>query len=51
MSSTKKETKQLSLKEILVTSGSRALGSGLSGAAAMVVQVSSLMWMRTGEKP
>lgn len=32
---------------ILKNSGRRALGSGLAGAAAMVVQVTSLMWMRT----
>ncbi len=37
-----------SIKEILMISGKRALGSGTAGAIAMVAQVSSLMWMRTG---
>lgn len=33
--------------EILKKSANKALGGGMAGAAAMVVQVSSLMWMRT----
>jgi len=36
-----------SLSEILAKAGKRALGGGLPGAAAMVVQVGGLMWLRT----
>jgi len=36
-----------SLGEILQKAGKRALGGGLAGAGAMVIQVTSLMWMRT----
>merc|ERR1719156_76738 len=36
-----------SLGETLKKAGYRALGGGASGAAAMVIQVGSLMWMRT----
>jgi len=35
------------LGEVLQKAAKRALGGGLSGAAAMVVQVTTLMWMRT----
>lgn len=35
------------LKETLQKAGKRALGGGLPGAAAMGIQVTSLMWMRT----
>ncbi|KNC52360.1 carrier protein [Thecamonas trahens ATCC 50062] len=37
----------LSLGEILSKAGKRAIGGGLPGAAAMGVQVISLMWLRT----
>jgi len=33
--------------EIIVSAGKRALGGGVAGASSMVVQVCSLMWMRT----
>ena len=33
--------------EVLRKAGKRALGGGAAGALAMVVQVSSLMWIRT----
>jgi len=36
-----------SLSENLKKAGKRALGGGLAGATAMIIQVSSLMWMRT----
>lgn len=36
-----------SLKEALKKAGKRALGGGIPGAAAMAVQVLSLMWLRT----
>lgn len=32
---------------VVAKAGSRALGGGVSGAAAAVVQVLSLMWLRT----
>jgi len=35
------------LKEKLADAGKRALGGGLSGAAAMCIQVTTLMWLRT----
>lgn len=35
------------LSEVLKKAGKRALGGGLPGAAAMVAQVSTLMWLRT----
>lgn len=35
------------VKEIFAKAGKRALGGGLSGAMAMGVQVTSMMWMRT----
>jgi|EP01047_Picozoa_sp_COSAG01_P018592 hypothetical protein len=38
---------QLALNEVLAKAGKRALGGGLPGAAAMVVQVGGLMWLRT----
>ena len=40
-------SQKLSLKDIYDNSIKRALGGGLTGAAAMGVQVGSLMWMRT----
>ena len=36
-----------SMSAIMAKAGKRALGGGLAGAAAMFVQVGSLMWMRT----
>jgi len=42
--------KQMSLEDVkktLSTSLKRALGGGISGATAMIIQVSSLMWLRT----
>eukprot|EP00051_Salpingoeca_urceolata_P032858 m.17800 g.17800 ORF g.17800 m.17800 type:complete len:393 (-) comp5547_c0_seq2:106-1284(-) len=39
--------KEKSFADILRAAGNRALGGGLPGAAAMAVQVTSLMWMRT----
>jgi len=36
-----------SLQVILASAGKKALGGGISGALAMVVQVVALMWMRT----
>ena len=36
-----------SMKEILKAAGMRALGGGIPGAAAMGLQVLTLMWMRT----
>jgi len=35
------------MSAIMAKAGKRALGGGLAGAAAMFVQVGSLMWMRT----
>ena len=43
----KKPFEQKTLKEILQKSAARALGGGKSGAAAGVLQVISLMWLRT----
>jgi len=43
----KKPFVQKSLSEVLQKAGSRALGGGRSGAAAGVLQVISLMWLRT----
>jgi hypothetical protein len=37
----------VSINEILLEAGKRGLGSGLSGAVAGIVQVLSLMWIRT----
>eukprot|EP00397_Hematodinium_sp_SG-2012_P017464 GEMP01017860.1.p1 GENE.GEMP01017860.1~~GEMP01017860.1.p1 ORF type:complete len:483 (+),score=75.33 GEMP01017860.1:154-1602(+) len=41
------DTKAPPLSEVIAKAGKRALGGGIAGAMAMVVQVSSLMWMRT----
>lgn len=41
------KTDQKPLGEILQNAAKRSLGGGLAGAGAMVVQVSTLMWMRT----
>ena len=41
----KEET--LDMGEILRKAGRRALGGGIPGAAAMGIQVLSLMWLRT----
>ena len=38
---------QASLAHIAAESAHRAIGGGVAGASAMVVQVSTLMWMRT----
>lgn len=40
-------TKQKPLSQILREAGKKALGGGIPGALAMVVQVLALMWMRT----
>lgn len=40
-------TGETPLQEVLQKAGKRALGGGLSGAAAMGLQVGSLMWLRT----
>lgn len=40
-------SKQQNFSEILQRSANKALGGGIAGASAMVVQVSTLMWMRT----
>ena len=36
-----------SLRDVMKNAGKKALGGGLAGALAMVVQVLALMWMRT----
>lgn len=41
------EQKQMTLSEILVKAGKSGLGGGIPGAIAGVVQVISLMWVRT----
>ncbi len=41
------EAKQQSIREIFRKAGRKALGGGLPGAAAGVVQVFTLMWLRT----
>ena len=43
----KNETKQLAFSSILKKAGKSGIGGGLSGAVAGVVQVLSLMWLRT----
>jgi hypothetical protein len=40
-------TKQKPLSQILREAGKKALGGGIPGALAMVIQVLALMWMRT----
>ncbi len=42
-----KKREQQSLSVIFKEAGERALGGGLPGAAAMAIQVGSLMWLRT----
>lgn len=42
-----KVVKEESVNDILARSANKALGGGVAGASAMVVQVTSLMWMRT----
>ena len=42
---TKKEPEPLSV--VLKNAGKKALGGGIAGAMAMVLQVALLMWMRT----
>merc|ERR1719473_2082941 len=37
----------MTFSEIMKKAGKKALGGGLSGAAAMIIQVTTLMWMRT----
>jgi len=44
---TKKETTTLSLNQILLKAGKSGLGGGIQGAIAGVIQVLSLMWLRT----
>jgi len=41
------ETDRPPLSETLAKAGKRALGGGLAGAGAMIIQVCTLMWMRT----
>eukprot|EP00638_Chattonella_subsalsa_P001069 CAMPEP_0117748396 /NCGR_PEP_ID=MMETSP0947-20121206/9095_1 /TAXON_ID=44440 /ORGANISM="Chattonella subsalsa, Strain CCMP2191" /LENGTH=289 /DNA_ID=CAMNT_0005566059 /DNA_START=105 /DNA_END=974 /DNA_ORIENTATION=+ len=41
------EQKKLSTKEIFDKAAKRALGGGLAGAAAMGINVTTLMWLRT----
>ncbi len=43
----KNQTKQLAFSDILKRAGKSGIGGGLSGAIAGVVQVLSLMWLRT----
>lgn len=43
----KKSGEKKSMGEVLKAAGMRALGGGIPGAAAMFLQVGSLMWMRT----
>jgi hypothetical protein len=43
----KKEKPKQKLSEVLKMAGKKALGGGIAGALAMVVQVLALMWMRT----
>jgi len=38
---------EMSIRQIIDKAAKRALGGGLAGAGAMVIQVLSLMWMRT----
>ena len=42
-----KAAEKKSLSEVMKNAGKKALGGGLAGALAMVVQVLALMWMRT----
>jgi len=41
------EKEAVSFVDIMKKAGQKALGGGLAGSAAMVVQVTTLMWMRT----
>ena len=41
------KTSDKSLAQIMKESANRALGGGLAGAAAMTINVLTLMWMRT----
>ncbi len=43
----KERAKPKSIGEVFQYAGKQALRGGLPGAAAMVAQVGSLMWMRT----
>jgi len=43
----KMDDKTMTLNQILLKAGKRGLGGGLPGAVAGVVQVSTLMWLRT----
>eukprot|EP01147_Barroeca_monosierra_P006149 gene6149-7400_t len=47
MTSNRKDDGTPVLSEVLIKSGKRALGGGGAGAAAMVTQVGTLMWLRT----
>jgi hypothetical protein len=46
-SSSSSATKKLTLQQILIRAGKRGLGGGIPGAMAGVIQVLSLMWLRT----
>jgi hypothetical protein len=46
-SSSSATRKQLTLQQIFVRAGKRGLGGGIPGAMAGIVQVLSLMWLRT----
>lgn len=41
------EKKKATMSEILDKAGKRALGGGLSGAAAMAINIGTMMWLRT----
>ena len=41
------QDKKMTLNQILIKAGKRGLGGGLPGAIAGVVQVMTLMWLRT----
>lgn len=47
MAQEKKETKVEPMSVVLKRAGKKALGGGIAGAMAMVLQVALLMWMRT----
>lgn len=42
-----KETQPLTINEILIKAGKRGIGGGIPGAVAGVVQVLTMMWLRT----
>lgn len=46
-SSTENARRRMTLNDVLINAGKRGLGGGLPGAIAAVVQVFTLMWLRT----